>query len=235
MGNAVEIVYEDASMIVVYKEAGMPTETSLLTATDLVSEVKNYLSTKNQEKNPFIGVINRLDQPVEGLVLFGKTKESTAVLSKELQDGKIGKWYYALVFGKRKDQREKLEQYLVQDRKKNLSRVGKKEEKTAKYASLFYEVVDEKEELQLLRVQLETGRHHQIRVQLSSTGTPLVGDRKYGSEESCRFSEKNQVKYPSLCAYRLQLRHPVSGKEMTIEREPKESLMGVYVREAKKQ
>lgn len=228
-----EIVFEDKSMIVVYKEAGMPTETSRLTGTDLVSEVKNYISLKEHKRNPYLGLINRLDQPVKGLVLFGKTREATAVLSRELQNGEIKKWYYALVFGKRAVQGEKLEQYLVQDRKRNLSRIGKEGEKDAKAARLSYEMILEKEPLQLLRVRLETGRHHQIRVQFSGTGTPLVGDRKYGTEESIQFSNEKNIKFPELCAYRLELRHPLTGKEIVLEREPKETLTGDFLHEKK--
>lgn len=225
--NALEIIYEDKELLVVYKEAGIATQTKSLTETDLESDVKNYIASSTKEKNPYLGLINRLDQPVEGLVLFGKTKKVTSILNRDLQAGKIEKWYYALCYGKRKEQKEKLEHFLVKNQKTNCTKIGKKEEKDAKYACLFCEVIEDMNSYQLLKIKLETGRHHQIRIQLSETGTPLIGDKKYGSKESINFSLEKNVKFPALCACRLRFPHPFTGKEIDLRIRPKNFIQGV--------
>lgn len=221
-----EIIYEDALILVVYKEAGLPTETMRLSQIDLVNQVKNYISRETGNKNPFIGLINRLDQPVEGLVLFGKTKEATGILNRSLQDGSIEKRYLALIYGKRKYKEEKLEHYLVYNKKLNQSFVGKKGDSDVKKASLEYQVLKEMDSCELLNIRLETGRHHQIRVQLSSTGTPLVGDLKYGSEESKKYTQKENINKIALCAYKIVLPHPKTKKQLEVCVTPKHSKMG---------
>ena len=226
-----EVVYEDAQLLVVYKEAGLPVQTNRLAQEDLESRVKNYISQTAGKKNPYLGIINRLDQPVEGLVLFGKTKTATAALNKSLQSGKIEKWYYALVYGKRKAKQEKLEQYLVFDHRKNQTSVGSKDTPGAKYASLKYCVMEEGEDCQLLNIQLQTGRHHQIRVQFSATGTPLLGDSRYGTEQSKNLSKALGIKNPALCAYKLVFPDPVTGEERKFSIAPQNAVMGAYIHE----
>lgn len=226
-----DIIYEDQEMLIAYKEAGLPTETKRLGQMDLVSQIKNHISQKTGNTNPFVGLINRLDQPVEGLVLFGKTKEATAILNKNLQNSQIEKYYYALVFGKRQEEKERIEQYLLQNKKLNQSFVAKKGDENAKKASLCYNVLKEDNGCSLLRIHLETGRHHQIRVQLSSTGTPILGDSKYGSAESIAYSAEQRIKTVALCAYKLVLPHPKTKKQMEFCVTPKHSAMGVYFHE----
>ena len=220
-----EILYEDKQLLVAYKEAGLPTQTANLTRRDLVNEVKNHIFKETGEKNPFLGLINRLDQPVEGLVLFGKTKESTAALNKSLQNDSIKKYYYALVYGKRNTSQEELQHFLKKDARQGITRVADSKDRDAKKATLFYEIAGETKDCQLLRILLKSGRHHQIRVQLSHTGTPLIGDLKYGSKESVDYSKENQVSFPALCAYRLELPHPVSGEVLTFSIKPKHPLL----------
>lgn len=221
-----DILYEDEHLLVVYKEAGLATQTARLGQADLVSEVKNHIFKNTNDKNPYIGLINRLDQPVEGLVLFGRTPQATARLNTFLQTDKIKKYYYALIYGKRNCEKEELIHYLEKDKKTNLSRVVENKSKDAKRACLQYEVVGEKDDCQLVRIELKTGRHHQIRVQFSATGTPLVGDTKYGSAESLSFGSQHQVRYPALCAYRLELPHPKSEKQLCFQVKPKHPMMG---------
>lgn len=226
-----DIIYEDQEILLAYKEAGLPTETKRLGQMDLVSQIKNHLSQKCGKANPFVGLINRLDQPVEGLVLFGKSREATAALNKSLQNYQIEKYYYALVYGKRAEERERIEQYLIQNRKLNQSFVAEKGDSEAKKAILSLTIMKEIDGCELLNIHLETGRHHQIRVQLSSTGTPILGDSKYGSEESKAYSMEQNIKTVALCAYKLILQHPKTKKEMEFCIKPKHPAMGVYFHE----
>lgn len=226
-----QIIYEDEQLLVVYKEAGLATQTARLGQPDLVSEVKNHIFRNLGDKNPYIGLINRLDQPVEGLVLFGKNAKVTARLNEYLQQNKIQKYYYALVYGMRSQNQEELIHYLEKDKKTNLSKVVREKSKDAKKACLEYQVLCERDGCQLVNIHLKTGRHHQIRVQFSVTGTPLVGDSKYGSQESISFGKLHKVVSPALCAYRLELPHPKDGKMMTFQIEPKHPMMGDIVNE----
>ena len=199
-----KIVYEDKNQIAVYKPAGLATQTARLGEKDLVSEVKNYISRQSASSQFFLGLINRLDQPVEGIVLFGKNERATAILSTQMQTGKMKKYYYAVVYGQMENAKGTLIDYLKKDNRSNLSQVVSKNSAMAKKAMLEYEVLAQEEEMQLLKIHLLTGRHHQIRVQFSHRGHPLMGDRKYGLEKSMVLSDKMQIKTPALCAVALE-------------------------------
>ena len=217
-----EIIFEDSELIVCRKPSGMAVQSKKVTRMDLENWLLSYLAgsiTKvtgtaakaraDRQEIPYLALINRIDQPVEGLVLFARTRKAAAGLSKQLQDGRIIKEYLA-VTGKPVFRKEgKLEDYLWKDGRNNCSCVVKKETPGAKKAILFYELLDSlpEEQRSLLRIRLETGRHHQIRVQMANAGMPLWGDRKYapGSNEDGALA---------LCAWRLLFSHPISGKEM---------------------
>ena len=209
------ILHEDEHVIVCYKPAGIATQTAKMGAQDMESLLKNYLY-KKEKKMPYIAVIHRLDQPVEGILVFAKTPFAAKELNKGLQGAGFGKYYKAVLCGNPKEKKATLEDYLVKDGKTNTSRIGRKEEQDAKKAVLSYEVLKQDEEKSLVQVKLETGRHHQIRVQMANMGCPIWGDTKYNSGENVDKSWKNIA----LCAYHLEFVHPKTKKKMVFEIEP---------------
>ena len=227
-----QILYEDNDIIVCYKPAGIAVQTAGIAQQDMVSELKNYLagscaSGKGQNKQaggkePYVAVVHRLDQPVSGVLVFAKNKAAAASLSAQVQDGRAEKIYRAMVCGTFEEAKEGiLEDILYKDVKSNTSRVVQPESKEAglgKKAKLAYKVLQELSlEGQIyseLEIKLYTGRHHQIRVQLSHAGHSILGDTKYGSEASKALSAQIG-KGLKLCAYRLTLIHPKTGEKMT--------------------
>ena len=209
------ILYEDEHVIVCYKPAGLATQTAKMGAQDMESLLKNYLY-KKEKKMPYVAVIHRLDQPVEGVLVFAKTPFAAKELNKGMQGAGFGKYYKAVVCGMPNEKKAVLEDYLVKDGKTNTSRVGKKDEAEAKKAVLAYEVIQQTDDKALLKIKLETGRHHQIRVQMANMGCPIWGDTKYNPAENVDKSWKNIA----LCAYHLEFVHPKTKKKMVFEIEP---------------
>ena len=224
-----KILYEDKDQIVIHKPAGVATQTARLGEKDLVSEVKNHIAKEEGKPNPYIAVINRLDQPVEGIVLFAKNARAAAELSRQMQDGSMKKYYLAAVFGHMDKQKDMLTDYLEKDSRTNSSHVVPVTSKDAKKATLEYNVLATFGKMQFVRVHLLTGRHHQIRVQFSHREHPLVGDTKYGNADSMELSREANAKVPALCAYQLVWKHPVTGKEMNVSVSPEHPVLrGLY-------
>lgn len=211
---SLSIVEENDNYIIIRKPAGVPTQTAQPGQKDLVSEVSNYLFSKG-DNNPRVSVINRLDQPVEGLVLFAKNTKAAAALSKQLNENRIEKYYEAVVYGHMEDKSGRLEDMLVKESKTNTSRIAKPGEKQAKKAILEYEVIESDEMTDKVRIHLITGRHHQIRVQFSHRGHPLLGDLKYGNDISKGLSKEKNIKNVSLLAYKLSFFDTFTGKEVS--------------------
>ena len=213
MDQRIEIVHEDDAVIVCHKYSGIAVQTAAPGQADMVSELKKHLA-KQGGSNPYLAVIHRLDQPVEGLLVFAKTEAAAAVLSKQVQDHAFTKEYTALVYGKMPQQQDELTDHLVKDARSNTSRVVSEKDKNGKRSVLHYEVTEETEKTQTLRILLKTGRHHQIRVQLSHAGCPILGDNRYGTEAAKRYASEQGVRKLCLCASRLEFTHPVTGKRM---------------------
>ena len=222
-----EIIYEDNAIILCRKPAGIATQTKRLGQQDMESLLKNYRAKKGEQ--PYIGVVHRLDQPVEGIMVFAKNQKAAAGLSKQNQQRMIGKHYYAVSTSMPVEQEGVLENYLVTDKKSNYTSVvdvqqGKALPDGAKKAVLEYKVIAQKEGLTLFDILLHTGRQHQIRVQMAHMGCPLVGDEKYGViEKHGGQDSKVAVKErPSLalCSYRLEFAHPTTGKKMDFSIQP---------------
>lgn len=160
---------------------------------DMVSEIKRYLSTKKAGDNhnlstkvpePYVGVIHRLDKPVSGVMVYAKTKDAAGALSKQVSEGKMHKKYLTVLCGKPVDNVEKYVDYLLKDEKENTSRIVDMGITGGKRAELICRTVETKTiepygELTLAEIELLTGRHHQIRVQMSGHGTPIWGDNRY--------------------------------------------------------
>ena len=158
-------------------------------------------------------MIHRLDQPVQGLVVFAKNAKSAAALSTQVQDGRMKKYYKAVVCGSLTEKEGTLVHFLKKNGKTNCSEAVSEKTVGAKKATLQYRVLEEKDAQSLLEIELFTGRHHQIRVQMAAAHMPLAGDQKYNPN-----AEKGEQ--IALCAYRLQLLHPATGKQMTCTCEP---------------
>lgn len=207
------IVYEDKQIIVCRKPSGLAVQNASFGKKDLESMMKTYLFEKEGRANPYLGVIHRLDQPVQGLVVFAKDAKSAASLSAQVQNGQMKKYYKAVSCKIPEEKEGMLIHFLKKNGKTNCSEAVSERSTGAKKAQLYYKVLEEKEECALLEIELFTGRHHQIRVQMTASHMPLAGDQKYNPE-----AEKGEQ--IALCACRLQFRHPVTGKQMTFTYEP---------------
>lgn len=296
-----EIIYEDANILVCYKPAGLPVQTAKVGQMDMVSELKNYLHSA------YLGIIHRLDQPVEGLLVFAKDTKSAAKLSAYLQKGTLNKQYYGVICGKPSAPGRELVDYLKKEKDravvvteayqeaksgntdrrnpdctKNKTNAASKTvsrrndqaaiENSVQQAVLQYQVMknryfqeaqyqapfnivstagaikdlncveaqkqeqevlpvgrtekvenpeDKGAALSLLDIHIDTGRFHQIRAQLSHAGMPLLGDSKYGNEESLLVSRQLAVRNVALCAYKIEFLHPVTGERKVFEIAPK--------------
>lgn len=208
------IVYEDDTLLVVHKPAGIATETAKIGQADVVSELKNYRRKKGE--TPYIGVVHRLDQPVEGLLVFAKDAGAAKKLSAGLQNGQLSKKYAALVAGTPQAQDGTLSDYLIKDGRTNLSKVVPEGTDGAKKAALQWKLLRSSSTgaYALLEIELYTGRHHQIRVQMAHAGFPLLGDTKYGSAQTKELSAQLSIHNVALAANELSLIHPVTGKKM---------------------
>lgn len=245
-----QIVYEDEAVLVIRKPAGLATESAGIGQKDVVSELKNYVAKKNPGKMPYLGIVHRLDQPVEGLLVFAKTKKAAEDLTTQLGKGTLKKEYLAVVCGKVPENTGRLVDYLIKvngmavvkdaadaqikdaadvqvknaaDAKTEKdvdAQARKAADPQAKKAVLTYTKKAETEKFTLLAVQIETGRFHQIRAQLSHAGFPILGDEKYGSEESKEFTREKKIRFTALCAASLSFRHPVTGKTMAFTQTP---------------
>lgn len=208
------IIYEDNDILVCVKPAGFPVQSAKIGSIDMESELKNYL--KRKTGNTYLGIVHRLDQPVRGIMVFAKNEKAAASLSKQVQAGQeksMYKYYEAVCYGNIAESGT-LEDYLVKDGKTNTSRVSNANDRQAKKAILDYEILENNEEYCKVGIHLHTGRHHQIRVQFSHLGHPLLGDIKYGSPKSMELSEKLGIKNVRLTAVRVEFIHPSTNKKI---------------------
>jgi len=201
-----QIIYEDVKMFVCNKPAGVLAQSGKSFEVDMVSALMTYKKMKGE--NTFVGVINRLDRQVGGLMVFAKTKEQAAILNKLMQQNEFNKNYYAVVCGRFTEDKGTFVDYILKDGKTNTSTIVSKDIKNAKRAELEYEVIksiiDENtgKNLTLVKIHLITGRHHQIRVQFATRGLPLEGDTKYGDSNYTSINRSNEI---GLFAYSLQI------------------------------
>ena len=216
------ILFEDDHVLVVKKDAGIPVQAGKMRIMDLQGLIKNELYRRNRKGGePYLGLIHRLDQPVEGVMVFAKTPFAAGALSEQVTDGRMKKHYLALLCGKPSEDSGKLVDYLVKDGRTNTSSVVKSQEKDAKRAELNYQVLKRYEDTTLVEVELITGRHHQIRVQMANAGWPLYGDTKYNP----KFQDVMEHVQTALCAYKLSFVHPKTKKVMEFCIEPDNSML----------
>lgn len=245
-----KIVFEDAHLLVIYKPAGVPVQSARVGTRDCESILKNYLYENAREKGaPYLGVVHRLDQPVEGLLTFAKTAPAAAALSRQVQNGQMKKTYLAVcqmvdkLFENRQNDREncgktvknvenpvenwtEITNFLRKNGRENRSEIVSSAVPGAKKAVLRYRILKTLDNQKLVEIQLITGRHHQIRVQLAGQGMPLVGDQKYG--EALGTVDIVDKPYPALCAYRLEFSHPKTGKHLSFEIAPENTIFAPF-------
>ena len=207
-----KVIYEDNHIIVVEKKPNIPSQADKTEDLDMLTIVKSYIKEKYQKPgNVYLGLVHRLDRPVGGIMIFAKTSKAASRLSNEVREKVFKKKYLAVVDGNLDKKEGILEDYLYKDERNNISKVVKKEKKNAKYAKLEYKVLkyNPLKDLSLLEINLHTGRHHQIRVQLSNMNHSIFGDQKYGT--------RGKGKQIALWAYELTIVHPVTKEEMTFK------------------
>jgi 23S rRNA pseudouridine1911/1915/1917 synthase len=215
------VLYEDNHLIVVNKQAGEITQGDKTGDIPLPEKVKQYIKVKDQKPgNVFLGVVHRLDRPTSGIVVFAKTSKALARMNKLFQEKKVQKTYWAIVEKAPEKKEDTLIHFLQKNEKQNKSYVRNNEaNNTIKKATLEYRLTHSSDKYHLLEVLPNTGRHHQIRVQLSYIGCVIKGDVKYGAR---RPNKDNSI---CLHARKIELIHPVSQSKISITAPvPKESL-----------
>ena len=206
------VIYEDNHIIVVEKPVNIPSQGDKTGDIDMLTLVKQYIKEKyNKPGEVYLGLVHRLDRPVGGVMVFARTSKAAARLSEQVREKQFKKKYLVIADGKFKNQKGTLQDYLLKNERLNTSKVVKEGTKNSKLAILDYEVLKYNEEidLSLVKINLHTGRHHQIRVQLSNFGHSICGDQKYGT--------RGRGKQICLWAYELTILHPTTKEEMVFK------------------
>lgn len=206
-----QIVYEDNHMLVVNKKVGQLVQGDKTGDESLLEGIKAFIKERDHKPgNVFLGLVHRIDRPTSGLVIYAKTSKALSRLTQMVKNREIKKTYWALVAKEMIPHQQRLVHYLKKNEKNNKAIVFPKATDGAKEAILTYTVLKSLDNYQLLEIDLETGRHHQIRAQLSKTGIPIKGDLKYGAPRS------NPDGGISLHARRLDFVHPVTKEKLQI-------------------
>ncbi len=220
--NDENILYEDSHLIVVVKPAGIGVQGDSSNDKSMYDYIKDYIKHKyNKPGNVYLGIVHRLDRPVSGVMVFAKTSKAASRLSEAIRTNKFDKYYYAVVNGQTEDS-DKLIHYVIKRSNKmgNIASVVFENTANSKKAILEYKTLERlnHKNLSLLEVKLETGRFHQIRVQLAAIGHPIYGDRKYGS-----YIKYSVAEVPlALFASKLSFEHPTKKEILTFESKPKD-------------
>lgn len=208
--NKLEVLFEDNHIIVVVKPQNVPTQADSSNDIDLLSVVKEFLVKKyNKPGDAYVGMVQRLDRPTGGVMVFAKTSKAAERLCESLKDGSFEKQYLCVTCGKPKNVMGRLEHYLKKNEEKNTVAIVPMATDGAKRAELEYSVLDTVQNFSLVKIQLKTGRSHQIRVQMASIGTPLFADAKYGADpKTC----KNKM---GLWSTHIRFPHPITQETVT--------------------
>lgn len=206
-----QIVFEDNHLLVINKKAGQLVQGDKTGDLSLLDLLKNFIKVRDHKPgNVFLGLVHRIDRPTSGLVIYAKTSKALSRLTQMVKNREIKKTYWAVVPKAEIPQTQRLIHYLQKNEKNNKATVFPKVTEGAKEAVLNYEIIKTLDNFQLLEVDLETGRHHQIRAQLSKIGVPIKGDLKYGSPRS------NPDGGIHLHARKLEFLHPVTNHNVRI-------------------
>ncbi|MET2983833.1 RluA family pseudouridine synthase [Aureibaculum conchae] len=206
-----QVLYEDNHIIIINKRVGDIVQGDKTGDTPLSEITKQYIANKYHKKgNVFLGVVHRLDRPTSGIVIFARTSKALERLNKMLRDKQIKKTYWAIVKNKPEKEKDTLVHYLKKNPKNNKSTAFPNPTQEAKKAILHYQLIKALDNYFLLEVDLETGRHHQIRAQLAVIKSPIKGDLKYGAKRS------NPDGGISLHARAIEFTHPVSKELISV-------------------
>ena len=210
--NNLQVLFEDNHIIAINKRCGDIIQGDKTGDKSLSEIVKSFLKTKySKPGNVYLGIPHRLDRPTSGVVIFAKTSKCLSRLNKLFKDGKVQKYYWAITKSKPEKPEDTLIHWLRKNEKTNKSTHFKKETTKAKKAVLHYKVLKKLERYFVIEIELETGRHHQIRCQLKAVGCPIKGDLKYGYDRS---NENGGI---DLHAKKIIFEHPVNGKKIIID------------------
>ena len=213
-----DIVYEDNHLIIVNKSAGELSQSDYTKDLSLVDKVKNYIKTKYKKPgNVYLGLVNRLDRPTSGLVIFSKTSKSLARMNKLLKERKIKKIYHAVTEKSPNPKKGTLINFLKKNQIKNKSFIVNENEPKSKKAILHYTLIKKLKKFFLIEIMLETGRHHQIRSQLANIGCVIKGDVKYGAKRA------NKDKSICLHAKNIEFIHPITKAKISLDANPPKS------------
>ncbi|WP_299050252.1 RluA family pseudouridine synthase [uncultured Polaribacter sp.] len=209
--NNLQVLFEDNHLLIVNKRAGDITQGDKTGDKPLSEIVKEYIKHKyNKPGNVYLGVVHRLDRPTSGIIIFARTSKALERLNKMLREKNIQKTYWAIIKNKPKKEKDTLINYLKKNPKNNKSTAFQKEVSGSKKAVLHYTIIQKLENYTLLEIDLETGRHHQIRTQLSAIGYPIKGDLKYG------FARSNKDGSIHLHARKITFSHPVTKEKIQL-------------------
>lgn len=212
MTDTPHILYEDNHLLIVEKPQNMPAQGDASGDRDLLTALKGYLKEKYQKPGEvYLGLVHRLDRPSGGVMAFARTSKAAARLSAQLQSRRMSRSYYAVVEGDMPEEGT-LEDWLLKDEQKNISRVVEKDTRGAKFARLHYQTLARKNGYSLVEAHLDTGRSHQIRVQFAHAGHPLYNDNKYNPAAT-----RGDL---ALWAHELMLEHPTKRETMTFDCPP---------------
>ena len=218
-----KILYEDTVMLAAVKPQGMPAQADKTGDLDLLSALE-------EDTGQPLGLLHRMDRPVGGVMLFAKEKQAEAFLAKEIQEHRLKKSYLTVLCGRLPAEEGKCEDYLLKNARTNLSAVVSKERKGAKRAVLRYRRLAERETemgvLTLAEIELETGRHHQIRVQTAHAGVPIWGDKKYNRN----FPKRGKTDI-ALWSYRLEGIHPQTKERFSFTAKPEQEPFSLFAEE----
>ena len=210
--NNLQVLFEDNHIIAINKRCGDIVQGDKTGDKPLSEIVKSFIKTKySKPGNVYLGIPHRLDRPTSGVVMFAKTSKSLSRLNKIFKDGKVQKYYWAVTKNNPEKQEDTLIHWLRKNEKTNKSTYFKKETVKAKKAVLHYSVLKKLEKYFIIEIELVTGRHHQIRCQLSAMGCPVRGDLKYGYDRS------NNDGGIDLHAKKIIFEHPINGKKIIID------------------
>jgi 23S rRNA pseudouridine1911/1915/1917 synthase len=212
----ITILYEDNHLLGVEKPPNIPVQEDISGDGDLLTYLKQYIREKyNKKGEAFLGLVHRLDRPVGGAMIFARTSKAASRLSEQIRTRQVKKIYIAVVEGLFQNSTGTYHHYLVKNRENNTVRVADKNTADSQEAILHYQVLAEREGISLVRIELETGRPHQIRVQFSHSGHPLMGDEKYGKTNG-----KSPTKHLALWSCQITFKHPVKDEIIHIESRP---------------
>jgi len=208
-----DVIFEDNQILVVVKPQNIPVQADSSNDADLLTKLKDYLVKKyNKPGQAYLGLVHRLDRPTGGVMVFAKTSKSAQRLCDQIKTDQFEKTYFAVVNGVPRLKQCRLTNYLKKDEKNNIVKICPQYETGAKEAILDYQILETVGDKTLVKVDLQTGRSHQIRVQMANIGCPVVNDVKYGSK-----TQKGDL---ALWATVLKFNHPVTKQRLTYKVTP---------------